>query len=250
MNTVLVYLFPLDASEHFRPHAERWAKGYRQFAAGCSHQVLICASNGSVSREDKQLFEGVNPQWDDSYRGNAWDNGEFQYIARNHDADMMLFMNGRAHFWKENWLKPFVDAFVKFGEKGLYGNAASFESCPVDPMPWPNPHIRTPCFATSPKVFRKFCYDLSHREHSGYFESGRWNFSEWFRERGLPVKLVTRDGVYDREQWRKPENIFRRGNQSNCLVWDKHHQEYFNADHATKKAMEESAGRADVKLTT
>jgi len=248
VNTTVVYLYPLDARDEFRQHATRWVKGYKQFAAGCSHKVLVCASNGSVCREDKQLFDGVNPEWDDSYKGNAWDVGEFQYIAKRHDADLMLFMNGRTHFWKEGWLKPFVDAFEKFGDKGLYGNAASFENCAIDPQPWPNPHIRTPCFATSPKVLRRFPFEIVTREQAGYFESGRWNVSEWYAERAYPVKLVARDGVYDKKDWRKPDRIFRRGNQNNCLVWDRHHKIYTEADAGTKKMLEDSAGKAEVKL--
>lgn len=248
MTTTIVYLYPLDARAEFAPHARRWVKGYKQFAAGCSHNVLICASNGSVNREDKALFDGVPTQWDDSYKGNAWDIGEFQYIAKNHDADLMLFMNGRTHFWKEGWLKPFVDAFEKFGDKGLYGNAASFEVCPVDPLPWPNPHIRTPCFATSPKVLRRYPYVIDSREKANWFESGRWNFSTWFEERGYPVKLVTRQGCFDKPDWRKPAEIFRRGGQTNCLILDRHHEYYANAPFHQKAEMEKSAGGPEIKI--
>lgn len=250
------YLYPIDSREEFRQHAQRWVKGYCQFSSGCSHRLLICASNGRWSSQDSDLFKDCEKEKlikgpievDDSYRGNAWDVGEFQYIAKWHDADLMLFMNARTHFWKEGWLKPFVDAFEKFGDKGLYGNSASFEVCSIDPLPWPNPHIRTPCFATSPKVLRRFPFEVITREQAGYFESGRWNAHLWWEERGYPVKLVTRSGCYDKPDWRKPDGIFRRGNQQNCLVWDKHHKVYTDADPATKKYLEDGAGRAEVKL--
>jgi hypothetical protein len=38
--------------------------------------------------------------------------------------------------------------------------------------------------------------------------------------------LVTWDGFYLRDEWRKAPNIFRRGDQSNCLMFDRHHEIY------------------------
>jgi hypothetical protein len=40
--------------------------------------------------------------------------------------------------------------------------------------------------------------------------------------------MVTWDGEWRRKDWRTPQNIFRRGDQSNLLVCD-HHTEIYTA---------------------
>ena len=46
---------------------------------------------------------------------------------------------------------------------------------------------------------------------------------------GLPVRLVTWDGEWRPEEWRQPENILWKGDQTNCLMWCNHVDRYFEA---------------------
>ena len=47
---------------------------------------------------------------------------------------------------------------------------------------------------------------------------------------GLGCWVVTWDGVYGESEWRIPENIFRRGDQSNSLLFDRHFDLYEATD--------------------
>lgn len=70
----------------------------------------------------------------------------------------------------------------------------------------------------------------------------------WIRvqKAGSPAMLVTWDGVYTYDQWREPENILWRGDQSNCLVWCNHTLRYMLAPTQTKINWEAGAdGRAE-----
>jgi hypothetical protein len=49
---------------------------------------------------------------------------------------------------------------------------------------------------------------------------------------------VTWDGDYDLPEWRKPDNIFRRGDQSNLIVRDRHADAYEVSTEAGKRVLE------------
>ena len=68
------------------------------------------------------------------------------------------------------------------------------------------------------------------------------NFTQWVRNKGLQTRLVTWDGVYDLPDWRKPQNIFRRGDQSNLIVKDRHCEAYEVSDVDGKARLEALAG--------
>lgn len=232
MNVIVMTLYPLDARQVFNVHAKNWVNSYIKFKPIELHRVIVCMSNGKASTEDMALFNPVTAEFT-HYQENGWDIGAYQHVANSYDADLMVFTNSRVRFWKHGWLTRFIEAYTTFGPKGLYGASASNET---------NPHIRTACFATDPKVLRRFPYTVASREDGFRFESGAWNIMEWYRDHGYPVKMVTWDGFYDQRDWRRPANIFRRGDQSNCLVWDKHHDIYFQANPQEKIALANRTG--------
>ncbi len=59
--------------------------------------------------------------------------------------------------------------------------------------------------------------------------------------------MVCWDGTYGRDEWRKPANIFRRGNQSNVIAWDHHCDIYLTS---TPERQQELRNWADGKLNT
>lgn len=77
------------------------------------------------------------------------------------------------------------------------------------------------------------------------FESGAWNFSKWYEDMGYQVWMVTWDGMYARADWRTPENVFRKGDQSNLLVSDRHTALYAEADANTKAYLKKQADGVD-----
>jgi len=248
MTIALMYLWPLDVRAQFRKCARKWAASYLAHPPGVSHEVLICMSNGSVRAADEALFNGI-PHRTCRYQDGGWDIGAYQSVARECDSDMLVLTNTRTNFWKDGWLLPFVKAFERFGPNGLYGATGSYERFPPNPILFPNPHIRTACFAVNPKQFRKFPYIVDSREKGFRFESGDWNLCDWYADHGWPVKMVAADGqCYDRPHWRRPDNIFRRGDQSNVLVRDRHTDYFDAAPPIEKQRLDETAGLATVRL--
>ncbi len=242
MKLALMYIYPLDARDEFRPNANLWASSYLKFKPVEEHEVIICLPNGIATDADRSIFTGVNCSFVD-YGGGGWDIGAFQHVAAQCDADLMVFTNSRVHFWKHGWMTRFVEVYNAMGPKGLYGASGSYESCCLEQVRrWPNPHIRTACFATDPKVLRRFPYLVNSRDDGFRFESGEWKFMEWYEDHGYPVMVVTWDGWYDKHNWRKPPNIFRKGDQTNCLVWDRHHDMYFRAPDQERHFLAANAG--------
>ena len=248
MKITLMYLWPLDVRPLFLTCANKWVSSYRARPSGVPHEVIICMSNGVITEDDERIF-GAIPHRTWYYGGDGWDIGSYQSVAQECDSDMIVFTNTRTHFWKDNWMVPFVEAFNRFGPKGLYGVTGSYERCPIDVARFPNPHIRTACFAVNPKQFRKFPYIVDSREKGFRFESGDWNLCDWYSDHGWPVKMVAANGqCYDRPYWRRPDNIFRRGDQSNVLVRDRHTDCYDAAPSDEKKQLEGITGLVTVRL--
>ncbi len=120
---------------------------------------------------------------------------------------------------------------------GLYGPLTSNEVVP---------HVRTPCMIFQPSVINDYPMPVETREDTYRFESMGWpnlvpNFTQWTRNKGKKTMLVTWDGVYDYDQWRDSPNIFRRGDQSNCIVKDRHCEAYEASDEKGKQFLESLA---------
>jgi hypothetical protein len=73
------------------------------------------------------------------------------------------------------------------------------------------------------------------------FEHGPDNFSIYSLRKGLKVAVIMSSGVVDLVDSRSAENIFRRGDQSNCLIVDKHTEIYRLAGSIEKKDLEDLA---------
>ena len=209
--------------------AERWIASYKEFKPAIPHDLLVvnCESNHTPSVYDEVATDFMR------YDGGGWDCGTWVHVGKRVETDLLVCCNTSTFFTRSGWMERFVEAAEQFGN-GLYGPLASFEC---------SRHIRTPCMVFQPEVMRDYPYVIDSRQETYTFEclGGEKTFTTWCKSRGLPVKLVTWDGVYDMEDWRKPPNIFRRGDQSNLLVRDRWCVTYENDTEEGKRVAENLA---------
>jgi hypothetical protein len=216
MNATLIYINVLSKHDaaYQEPYpydkgAERFKATYLQFKPAVPHKLIVV--NSGIACGQPNLFEGVADGFEE-YREPGWDNGTYQEMARRIKCDLMICFNTLAYLWRPNWLEPIINA-VQTNGPGVYGPTASFEKFP---------HLRSPCLGFHPDVIAGYPLNVNSRESCLEFEHGSNNFSLWAKQQGHPVKLVTESACYDLPEWRKPINGFRNGDQSNCLVWDRH----------------------------
>jgi hypothetical protein len=239
---VLAYLVPMDAWESYAPSAARFAETYMQFPAQIEHDLVVVCTNGpgraGYSRA-RAMFKDLATKFE-MYQGGGWDTGAAQSIAHKVDADFLVIANTGVYFHRAGWLKRFAEARAENGE-GLYGASASYESSPWVPGQI-NPHIRTSFYGCNPLAFRDYPHIIDSREKSFMFEAGEWNFMRWFEEqRGQPGFMVTWDGCYQKQDFRTPPNVFRKGDQSNNIIFDRYMDVYARADPQQRQNMETMA---------
>jgi hypothetical protein len=241
MKTALLYIAPLDARETFRPFAQRWADSYRKFPPQVAHDIFICWSCGKPTAEDKRPFHGL--RYRSMFYGEAgFDIGAAQHVASQLNYDLFIAQTSRVYYWRDGWLERIVEA--RQGDH-VYGAAVSWERCPLSPLAAPsnNAHLRTVFYGMSCDLWRKYPYRIDNREKGFLFESGEWNYADYYRAIGRETYLVGFDGVFPRKEWRNATHGFRQGDQSNALVRDKHADLYTKATTAQKRVLERNAGK-------
>lgn len=206
---------------------QRFYRAYREFKPVIPHDLIIVRCGATEPASD---FDAIATHY---LRFDGWgsDCAAYQTIVRVLDYDLVLCLNTLAYPRCHHWLEPFVAAMEVHG-KGVYGASASYEI---------RPHLRTPAIAFHPDVLREYPFSVINRGDSVEFESGANSITQWADRTGYPTVLVTADGRYFRGDWRKPANIFRRGDQSNTLVRDRHFDLYEAASPEEKKKLEADA---------
>lgn len=229
MKTTLLYLRVLGRSDnlapnpsYYQPYTDRFHKTYLQFMPDMEHELVV-VNCGAKPKDGDDYLSDIADRFIE-YLGPAWDIGAYQSIVPTIESDLVVCMATPVHFWKSGWLDPIVSAFTNSGE-GAFAPMASYEC---------SPHLRTGCFAVSPKLMRDYPVKIDTRDKCSDFEHRPGNFSQWAIDKGYPVLMVTENGCYEKPHWRKPDNIFRRGDQSNCLTWDRHNDIYRDADDVEK----------------
>lgn len=217
------------------PAFQRFAHSYREFPAGHDHVMVIERAEYpwpllGTTRALELLYDQI---YMNLYHGCGRDIGAHQHAAHSlpKEVEFAVFCSSQVHFHRAGWLQAILEARGKLGP-GLYGAMGSFEN---------RPHVRTCFFGVDLEIFREYPHVINSREKSLEFESGPQNFSLWVDAQGASVRVVYWEGAYKLEDCRKPANIFRNGDQSNCLTWDRHTEIYANADAELKAGLERSA---------
>lgn len=224
MKITLAYIYPESGSNGHFVEAFRFIHTYHQFPPGAAHDTLIISNGGPCDPEAAALFATLPGCRMVEHDDTGWDIGGYLAAARTVEADLMVCCGGNLYFHRAGWLARLAEARKKHGP-GLYGTSASYER---------SPHLNTTGFACPPGELACYPYPVVTKQDRYVFEHGRANASLDLTEpdrnmnrafwrvvyrKGMPVKLVTWDGEWDWWQWRRPPNIYRRGDQSNMLVW-------------------------------
>lgn len=228
MRITCLYLHVADRSDPtapdpswYLPFSLRFARTFEQFPPGIDHELVVVSCGKPIGEDQMHLYRNITDRYE-CYEGGGWDLGAYQTIARGLDCDLVVCLATPVHIKREGWLRRFAEVYGKYGE-GLYGAMASYENYP---------HIRTSAFAFTPEMIRKYPHEIDSRDKCFRFECGcdskgtplflDWCFTDWVCTIGKPALMLTWDGIHAIHQWRTPPNIFRRGDQSNCIVWDRH----------------------------
>lgn len=209
---IMVYVFCLVESK-YEDKARRFVESYLKFPGLYPHQLWVVCNGAPANSLVRDIFKDVPClfiEWDDS----GWDIGSYKAVASvimdcKIPCDFMICCGGDTHFRRAGWLKRMAEAWEKHGP-GLYGASASYEQ---------RPHIQTTSFCCPPELIHSYPYPLITKEDRYNFEWGRNSILTRAERRGLPCLMVTWDGEWNKDKWRKPANIFRKGDQSNLLAY-------------------------------
>jgi hypothetical protein len=212
--------------------AARFVATYTLFPPGVEHQTIILCNGGPLNTERTLLFCPL-PQLIFHPRGNdeGWDISAYQEIAGCTDADMLVCLGESVYFHRPGWLTRMVEAWQRHGP-GMYGFMATHNV---------RAHFNTSAFVTSPELLKSYPWPVTNRAERYRFEHGDQSYWRTLRAHGKPTLLVTWDGEWQPTQWRMPNNILWRGDQSNVMVWCNHVDRWNNANTQTRNLWSRNA---------
>ncbi len=186
--------------------------------------LFICSSGGSPHKRYEEKLKDIKYKLI-VYYGTGWDIGAYQFAAyKILEYDFAIFVNANVSFVNNNWLVYFKNAFKKYGY-GVYGASSSFEI---------SPHIRTSCIASPPSLLISYPITARSRYDGCVFEHSPKNFSLWCMSKKINCFVVTSKNVTALLDSRRIINQFRSGDQSLCLISDRHIEIYNRADKREK----------------
>lgn len=213
----------------------RFCSSWNIFPPGVDCDLVIACNGGPLDTETALLFSGLNAKFWPRVNDGARDLGAYIEASKTICAeyDMMLCLGESNHFWKASWLKRMVEAVEVYGY-GLYGPFATNVV---------RAHLQTTAFFCAPKFIREYPLQVTDRQSRYEMEHGERALWRRLYKRNIPVKLVTWDGFWSPGQWRLPQNILWRGDQSNLLWHCNHSEKYQEADETRKRKWAQSADR-------
>lgn len=224
---VIVYVHPLVSGYDSMPQAARFVATYHLFAPGHAHETVIVCNGGKPTGATRVLFGSLPSVSFFEHDNSGWDVGAFQAVAAGSAADLLLCFGASAHFHRSGWLLRMAQAAGRHGP-GLYGSMATNQV---------RPHIRTNGFACPPGLIRRYPVRCLTKDDRYSFEHGDRSLTEVARRSGLHPLLISWDGEFPVGLWRRVDNGYHAGNQTNVLVWDNHTEGYFNASELEQRRM-------------
>jgi hypothetical protein len=239
VKTTIAYPVPCESEEVlklFLPFVERFATGLRNYNTKAMYHIDVILNGGTPKDHElaKSIFNGLSASFY-IYPGSGCDFGSYFWRAKNcQENDFQVCMSTRSYPWRDGWLKNLVDARIGHGP-GLYGTSISMEGGKL--------HTCTRVFAADSRDFASYPHEITSRDQGTFVEVYDGNLYEWFRCKGKQNKVVYGSGAFDADHgpdspcWTEP-NIFRKGDQSNLIVKDKHTDVYRDASDSEKRRLE------------
>ena len=238
LKILLVYIFVTGGS-HERGGLKstemfpRFLSTYQKFPPAYPHDSVIVCNGGLPSPEILKSFEPLGAKVYPRPSNAGWDIGGFVDMARMTDAEAMLCCGESTYFHRPYWLLRLVQAWQKHGP-GFYGVFSSHQV---------RAHLNTNAFFCATPLLRHYPFAVKTREERYSFEHGA---NALWRQASLakwPVFLTTWDGEYEYPNFRRPQNIMWRGDQSNCLMWCTHTDGWNRVDARTRSEWSANADR-------
>lgn len=207
--------------------AGRFVTTYLEHPPGYDHDLVVLCNGGELDPETQSLFS-VLERVTLVVRSNVgFDIGGYieaaQTFAKTYD--WLICMGESVYSVREGWLARMAECFEAKGA-GMFG---PFSSNSV------RAHLNTTMFATAPILLAKYPLPVRSTPERYEFEHGERCFWRWLRLMGKKSWLVTWDGCWQPQEWRSPNNILWRGDQSN-LIMRCNHSDNFEASSFVVKA--------------
>jgi hypothetical protein len=252
--TAVVYLLWEPSG---RELVDDFMNSYREFPAGEEHDLIV-ASCGAESPERESAARewfGETPVIWESFTGPRIDLHTYRQLIDRVKHEEFCFHNSYCRFLGENWLAKTLKQ-LRREDVGVVGPGGSYESLfkwsiyPPRIHYWlnykayPNPHIRTSCFATKRRVVERIDWPrITRKSQAWKFESGRSGLTAQVESLGLKPVVVGRDGVgYEKDQWFE-SGTFRSGGQRNLLIADKRTDDFADGTEQQRAAYAHDAWR-------
>jgi hypothetical protein len=213
-DVAVIYIYPLG-NPAYEAAARRFVSTYAEFEGQRRHTLYVVLNGEGPAEAAVRLFDGLSAAFirhDDT----GWDIGAFQACAREIECDVMVCLGGNTYFRRAGWLDRMIAAVEEKGD-GLYGSAASYT---------PTSHVRTAAFWCDPALIRAYDTPVRTYQDRYDFEHGPRSITRRAQESGLGCWVVTWDAISPEAEWRTPADIYWRGDQRNCLAYDRLHDVY------------------------
>lgn len=221
----IVYVCPVERDELLKRGVARFIRTYATYTPEIEHSLHVVFNGPPATDADRELFAGIADEYH-QHDNKGWDIGAFLRMANEVECDMLVCFGTYTYFTRAGWLERMTEAFEQLGD-GLYGASASYEC---------TPHIRTAGFWCNPELLLSYPRQVRTYADRYEFEHGDRSITRLARHLGVGCWLVTWDGIYDQKRWREPPDIYRRGDQSNALFFDRSFDMYEAFDPVLKSA--------------
>ena len=220
----LVYIHVPGDKKH-QEYANDFMESYKRFKPMHVHKSIVVCQKQQPDAFCETVFKELQSLSYYVHDDSGFDIGAYIAVSKLIETDMVVCFGGSSYFQRSGWMSRMVESWVKFGV-GMYGAIATYEVAP---------HLSTSGFWCSPQMLSSYPIIVANKVQRYDFEHGPNALWKMVAARGYPVKLVTWCGEYNWQEWRKPANIFRRNDQSNCIAcW--HHCKKFAVASAVERS--------------